>query len=317
MSDILLSPEVSSILFIDLLLLFILSIALFHTLIILKAYNTTVMSAYQYTLEKRSYLVVTIIWVALLIKITLFPFFTYTLNELSNIIPGAMCAAGVIGSNVYGEPLLILKIVVILLVLLWMLLNREDIYCEDNTYFRKKMFFFIGIFFILMIEMLIEVFFLTALSSENPVLCCSAIYIDTEDINPLPFQFSVLQLLIFFYLLYMGLMAAAYWKKRLLLLALSLFFSYIAYYAIVYFFSTYVYELPSHQCPFCLLQSEYYYIGYAIFGLLFIASFYAIAIGLFQFMKSAFLKVIFWYSLFMLLVSFPFILYILVNGVLL
>jgi hypothetical protein len=255
--------------------------------------------------------------VALLIKITLFPFFPYTLNELSNIIPGAMCAAGVVGSNIYGEPLLILKIIVILLVLLWMVLNREDIHSEGNIYFKKKMFFFIGIFSILMIEMLIEVFFLTTLSSENPVLCCSAIYVDTEDINPLPFHLSILELLIVFYLLYISLMAAVYWKKRLFLSLLSLLFSYIAYYAIVYFFSTYVYELPSHQCPFCLLQSEYYYIGYAIFGSLFIASFYSIAIGLFRFMEVAFLKVVFWYSFFILLVSSPFILYIFTNGVLL
>ncbi len=42
----------------------------------------------------------------------------------------------------------------------------------------------------------------------------------------------------------------------------------------VYFFGTYVYELPTHQCPFCMLQSEYYYVGYFIWGTLFLGTFF-------------------------------------------
>ena len=39
--------------------------------------------------------------------------------------------------------------------------------------------------------------------------------------------------------------------------------------AILSFISPYFYELPTHHCPFCILQSEYGYIGYLLYGALF------------------------------------------------
>jgi hypothetical protein len=39
--------------------------------------------------------------------------------------------------------------------------------------------------------------------------------------------------------------------------------------ALVSIISMYVYELPSHRCPFCLLHGEYGYVGYLLYtGLL-------------------------------------------------
>ena len=35
------------------------------------------------------------------------------------------------------------------------------------------------------------------------------------------------------------------------------------------FISLYVYELPTHHCPFCILQREYGYIGYPLYLALF------------------------------------------------
>lgn len=32
--------------------------------------------------------------------------------------------------------------------------------------------------------------------------------------------------------------------------------------------SLYFYEMPSHHCPFCLLQKEYGYVGYPLYALL-------------------------------------------------
>ncbi len=38
--------------------------------------------------------------------------------------------------------------------------------------------------------------------------------------------------------------------------------------AFISFISVYIYELPTHHCPFCVLQREYGYIGYPLYGLL-------------------------------------------------
>ena len=42
----------------------------------------------------------------------------------------------------------------------------------------------------------------------------------------------------------------------------------IAIAALVSFFSLYFYELPTHHCPFCILQSQYGYVGYLLYGCL-------------------------------------------------
>jgi hypothetical protein len=44
--------------------------------------------------------------------------------------------------------------------------------------------------------------------------------------------------------------------------------------ALIGFISLYIYELPTHHCPFCILQSEYKYVGYPLYlGFLFGAVF--------------------------------------------
>jgi len=35
--------------------------------------------------------------------------------------------------------------------------------------------------------------------------------------------------------------------------------------AMVSFIALYFYELPTHHCPFCILQREYHYVGYLIY----------------------------------------------------
>ncbi len=315
LSDILLFSEVSITLFVETLLFLLLCVALLFTILILKGWNRYAITSYQYQLEKYSYLVVTIISATLIIKVMLVPFFTYTLNELSSIIPGAMCAAGVVSVNKYGETLFVLKILIIMLTFLWIILNNQDQYAKNYPYFKHKMWFFILIFTLITTELILQLLFLTNISTASPVLCCSVIYKD--DSNSIPFNLSTLQLITLFYILNILLIVLAYFKKRFSLFIFSIFHIYISYYAIVYFFSTYVYELPTHKCPFCLLQSDYYYVGYAIFSSLFIASFYAISSSIYKFASNNFKYALIWYIIFIFFVSSHFIFYIFKNGVLL
>jgi len=251
------------------------------------------------------------------IKIILLPFFVYTLNELAYIIPGAMCGAGVIGANSYGEITLILKTIIIILILLWLSLNREDQKEKNNPYFKKKMWLFISIFVLISIELVLESLFFTHISTLSPVLCCSVIYTDEINTNPLPFNLSIIQVLVLFYTLFITIIISLYLKKRFILLPLSLFYAYISYFAITYFFSTYIYELPSHKCPFCMLQSDYNYIGYFIFSSLLMATFYALNASIFSFAQNSYKKAIIFYILFNIFVSFHFVMYVVRNGVML
>ena len=96
-----LSPEVLTILILDALLSIFSFIALFISLKIVFKWDFNSTSKSQYNLEKQSFLGATIIKYTLYLKILLFVFFIFTLDKLSNVIHGAMCAAGVVDATSY------------------------------------------------------------------------------------------------------------------------------------------------------------------------------------------------------------------------
>ena len=98
MSSILLSNEIVIYLFVQIVLFVLLFIAFYFSISIIKNWDYEKTSTKQYKLEKTSYLVILIISFTLIVKIFLFPYFTYSLDNLSNIVPGAMCAAGIVGA---------------------------------------------------------------------------------------------------------------------------------------------------------------------------------------------------------------------------
>ena len=315
LSNILLSNEVSITFFIELLLFLLLVVAVLNAIFILKGWNKDSSNEQQYKLEKKSYLVLSIVSLALVAKVILLPFFIYTLNELSVIIPGAMCGAGVIQTNGYGEATLVSKSVIIILILLWISLNKEDNIAKNYPYFKKKMWFFIAIFILISIELILELLYFTNISTAEPVLCCSTIYKNESGVSSLPLNLSINQLLLLFYTLFISTIISLHFKKDHLILPLSLLYGYISYYAIVYFFTPYIYQLPTHKCPFCMFQSDYNYIGYFIFISLFMASFHAINSSIFSFSKDSYKKSILFYLLSNLFISIYFVIYLLKNGV--
>ena len=104
---------------------------------------------------------------------------------------------------------------------------------------------------------------------HQPVSCCSALFGQLEGANPLPFGLDTKTMLILFYSIFVTLAILILTRQDITALIFSGLFLYISYYSVVYFFGTYVYELPTHKCPFCMFQKEYHYIGYLIWGSLF------------------------------------------------
>ncbi len=313
LSDILFSYEVTITLFVNSILFLLLSIAFYNSLFILKKYKKESSSELQYSLEKKSYLVTTIIFVALIIKIFMLPYFTYTINELSNIIPGAMCGAGVISANSYGEPLIVLKVVIIILVLLWLTLNKEDLHSKDFKYFTQKIWFYLFIYLWISVEIVLEYLYFTNLTTLNPVFCCSTLYSSFYNTNTLPFNMTIKEVLIAFFVAYLSVIFMSYLKKKYFVVIFSFIYIYLSYFSIVYFFGTYVYQLPTHKCPYCLLQSEYYFIGYFIYSALIISVFYSIRALIFNFDKNIFQKVRIWHSLSLFFIILNFIIYLALN----
>ena len=94
--------------------------------------------------------------------------------------------------------------------------------------------------------------------------------------DQIPFDLGTFWLVVLFYISFVAVLISNYLKKIVISFLLNISFLFISYYAITYFFGIYVYVLPNHQCPFCLLQKEYYFIGYFIWISLFLGVFFGI-----------------------------------------
>jgi len=227
----------------------------------------------QYRLEKRAFLVMSITLFAFFIKFLLLPYFVFVIDDLSDIISGAMCGAGVISSNNYGMPLLFFKLLLIFMLILWIALNYYDLESKSYDYFIPKNYLLIAIFMILSLEFGLDILYFLSINPNQPVSCCSALFGQLEGSNPLPFGVNIEVLLGLFFILFVVVELSLILEQNIISIISIPLFLYISYFAIVYFFGTYIYELPTHKCPFCMLQKEYHFIGYLLWGTLFGGSF--------------------------------------------
>ncbi len=275
MNNIFLNNQVIVYLLSEGILLLLLAVAFLVTVGILRYWDFGSFSERQFALERRAYLVMTILGFVFAVKFLLVIYFVFTIDNLAVLVPGAMCAAGVISANDYGLNLLLVKLLLLFFLLLWMALNRYDLEAKQYPIFRKKSWLFVGIFFLVLLEGWLDVAYFSHIDLRAPVSCCSALFGQLEGANPLPFGLDIPKLLILYYLLYMLTAASMLLHQKAVTLLSATLFMVVSYYAVVYFFGTYVYELPTHKCPFCMMQREYYYVGYLIWGSLFIGTFMA------------------------------------------
>ena len=320
MNNVLLSNEVIIYLFAQSLIFVFSILAFYFSLLILKKWDFDSSSSLQYKLEKRSYLVILIISFTMIAKILLLPYFVYALDNLSNIVPGAMCAAGIVTANEYGQISLFLKIFVIFFVCVWLIVNSLDLKAKTYPYTKKKYYLYTLIFFLIAIEIALDFLYFSNIPTTEPVVCCSTIYGLSSATNHIPFNLDIKFMLIIFYLIFALLVLLNTQKSTILSFVFSVLFLYISYYSVTYFFSTYIYELPTHQCPFCMLQKEYNFIGYFLWASLLIGTFMSMStIVLEKYIKQNINKLFLisniFLTIFVGICTFYVVRYYLVNGV--
>ncbi len=276
MNEILLSTEVLIYLLGETILYLLALVAFFAALHLLARWDFSSTDEAQYRLEKRAYLVTSIILFILSLKMLLLPYFAYAIDALSDLVPGAMCGAGVIGANAYGYPLLFVKIFLIFGIGVWILLNHLDTQAIDYPYVRPKYRLFVLLFLLMSVEYGLDLLYFTHISTKEPVQCCSVVF-GASGSNVIPLGLTPTTLAALFYLLYVANLLFAWQRNPWLLCAGGVAFFYIAFEAIVHIFGTYIYALPTHKCPFCMLQGAYHHVGYAVWGLLFAGVFFSIA----------------------------------------
>jgi len=235
---------------------------------LLRRWDFASYTALQFRLERRAYLLMSVAVFLFVLKLLLFPYFIFTIDKLSAVVPGAMCGAGVISFDPSGMRLLYLKIAVLFMLVLWLVVNHCDLAGGDYRWSPLKYRLFMLIFVFVSAELWLTLRFFNALDIHAVLNCCATLYGLLEGMNPLPFGLEKTPMVVLFYLVWFFVLFSHAAQKPLRHLAALLLFAVIAYYSVLYFFGTYIYELPGHHCPFCMFQRDYWYAGYAVWGLL-------------------------------------------------
>ena len=156
-----------------------------------------------------------------------------------------------------------------------------------------------------------------AIDVSKMVSCCGTLYSsNTGSYISGIFLVATPLLLGLFYGNYILLACLYFVKNRTLYALASALFTVVALVSLIAFFGTYIYELPTHHCPFCFLQKDYYYVGYLLYTLLFLGTFYGLVAGLLEAKSEANLKKsLFFITLYVVAVSLYPAVYYLRNGV--
>ncbi len=297
--SIFLSNEIIVFLLIELILIVLMAISQVNIVTILRYWNFDATTVLQYALEKKNYLINTILYFTIVCKIILFIFFVKSLDALAEIVPGAMCCAGVVGSNNYGNVLLLLKILIIFGFGIWIIINKLDLSFVSFPYLKQKYYLFSFLFACVILEAILEILYFVNIPLTVPVFCCSTVF----EAPKLPFGYTQTMLVMIFYSLFSAILVLNYLKHAMTSFTCNLLFLFAAYYAITYFFGIYVYELPNHKCPYCMLQKEYFFIGYFIWGSLFLGVFFGISPFLLEVLTKKHYTKMYWYSSLCLMIT--------------
>lgn len=246
--------------------------------VILRKWNIASGSSLQLDLERRTYLISTILSYVFAFQLLSLFLFVYTADNLCPLFVGAMCAAGTLNVNGFGYPVLLLKILNFLLAGQWLIMNAADNRAEDYPLIRKKYALLLVITPLLVAETVLLVLYLQGLNPDVITSCCGSLFssssrgvaADLASLPPKPLAaaFAAVVLLA----AAAGAVFARTGRGGLLVASSSLLAFLAGVASLISFVGPYAYELPTHHCPFCVLQRDYHYIGYLLYvGLLGVA----------------------------------------------
>jgi hypothetical protein len=253
---------------------------------ILRRWDIKSGSELQLTLERKTYLISTLLTYLFGFELLSLFLFIFTADQLNTLFVGAMCAAGSLYVNDYGYPTLILKMFNFLLAGLWLILNYTDNQARDYPLIKKKYSFLLILTPLILVEMILQANYFLRLRPDIITSCCGTLF--SQESGLLPSELGALPSIpmkVVFYLSIASTVAsgAYYWRRDkggYLFSSLSAATFLASMLSIFSFISVYFYELPTHHCPFCILQKEYGYIGYPLYLTLFGGTLSGTGVGL-------------------------------------
>lgn len=231
-------------------------------------------SSMQLDLERRTYLISTVLAYVFGFQLVSLFLLIYTADSLSTLFTGAMCAAGTFNVNIYGYPLLVLKVLNFVLAGLWLTVNHADNRAYDYPLIRKKYAFLLLLLPFIVLESFLQARYFLGLRPDVITSCCGSLFsvnssgvaADLAALPPIPMQYAFGGVIISAIALGVAVAATGKGGYALFFAAGTAFIIGIA--SLISFISPAIYELPTHHCPFCVLQKEYGYIGYLFYATL-------------------------------------------------
>jgi hypothetical protein len=266
-----LHPAIIALVLVSILISGMVTYASFFGVQIIRHWDIRSGSEEQLGLERRTYLISTILSYTLVFQIGSLFLYIYTADSLHNLFVGAMCAAGTLYVNPYGYPTFLLKILNFILAGLWLIINYADNRAHDYPLIRKKYAMLLILSPLIITEAIVQFVYFMELKGDVITSCCGSLF-STErrsvasDIAAMPAGAAMAGFAASLALTFSS--GIVYWIKGKLGRLFSLF-SGVSFLtscvSLISFISLYFYELPSHHCPFCILQRDYYYVGYLLY----------------------------------------------------
>ncbi len=238
---------------------------------ILRRWDLRSGSELQLSLERKTYLISTLLAFVFAAELLSLFLFVYTADRLHTFFVGAMCAAGTLHVNGFGYPALLLKTLNFVVAGTWLILNAADVRGFDYPLTKKKYGFLLALTPLILAETVLQTAFFLKMKPDITTSCCGSLFgssggsvvadLASLPVGPMKAAFGVSMLL--------TLAAGIYFLLRerggTLFAALSGVNLVVSLLAILSFISIYFYELPSHHCPFCILQKAYVFLGYPVY----------------------------------------------------
>ena len=238
---------------------------------ILRRWDITSGSELQLILERKTYLISTLLTYLFGFEIVSLFLYIFTVDHLHTFFVGAMCAAGSLYVNSYGYPALILKIVNFLFAGVWLILNYTDNRAYDYPLIKKKYTLLLILTPLILTEMILQANYFLRLRPNIITSCCGSLFsIESGSLASEIGSLPGMPMKVVFYLsiLWTGASGVYYYLKGkggYLFSSASVAAFFVSVISVISFISLYFYELPTHHCPFCILQKEYGYIGYPLY----------------------------------------------------
>jgi hypothetical protein len=247
----------------------------------------------QLLLERKTYLVSTILGYLFGFQVFSLLLFVYTADHIHNLFVGAMCAAGSLNVNDFGYPTLVLKMVNVFLCGIWMVVNQTDNKGYDYPLIRPKYRFLMFISASLVVESLLQISYFVGLKADVITSCCGRLFSEHSgsligDLSGLaPGAMKILFALAVVLTLRAGIHFFLTGRSAGVFSVLSAAAVLISFASVISFIALYFYELPTHHCPFCLLQKEYHYIGYLLYLALLVGGIAGTSVGVIERFKGS------------------------------